>query len=287
MTTFADPRLELAVRAALPQEVLAQPLSALTKLRAVGRGIRRLGGIAALSELRFVDLSDNPIASLVELGATTKLILLELRGIAAASLTGLDGLPDLEGLDLAGSELVDIDALAGAPALRSLELARTPVTKLGALSTLTKLESLSLGGHLAQRDGLGLTPLEGLAGLRQLRLYGLHIESADLFDEFVNLEELVLEQCTFGDDLRALRRLPRLEYLSLQGCAGVDLAVLEGQERLSCLVLDDAKLGSLAPLLRLDSLEQLSLEGASYEDGLEQLGKHTKLRELRVNNELV
>ena len=291
MTNFADPCFELAVRAALPQEVLAQPLASLTHLRAAGRGIRRLAGVAALSELRFVDLSDNPISSLVELGANTKLIQLELRGITASSLAGLSGLPDLESVDLRGSQVISVDALSGSPTLRTLELGGCEVRELTTLETLSRLESLSLGDPSPDADIVTpkLDPVRGLSSLRQLRLHGLHIESCALFDELVNLEELVLERCSLGDGLRGLRRLPRLELLSLARCEGIELAALEGQERLSAVILDATKLGSLAPLCSLESLERVSLRGASFaeDNGLERLSAHPRLRELRVNERLV
>lgn len=290
MTVFADPRLELAVRAALPQEVLAQPLSSLTHLRAASLGVRRLGGIATLSELRFVDLSDNPLTSLVELGGNTKLIQAELRGVHAASLEGLAGLPDLEGVDLRGARVIDIRALTGLPTLRTLDIGSCLVRELGPVSTLTKLESLTLGA--ARGEGatkLDLAPLGGLSNLRQLRIYGLHLESSAVFDEFVNLEELVLERCSFGDQLLGLRRLPRLEYLSLAGCRPLKLSALEGQERLHCVVLDEAEFDSLAPLCGLESLERLSLRGieANKIPELSRLRARANLRELRVGDELL
>ena len=297
-TPFDDPRLELAVRAALPQEVLAQPLGSLTHLDAAERGIRRLGGIAALSELRFANLRGNPLASVVELGANTKLIEVDLSHTQMSTTEGLGGLPDLESVDLYGSRVVDIRGLAGAPALRSLDLGQCRVGELGPLETFTRLESLTLGNPfvhvrrgcvaaIPEAVALDLDPIKGLTSLRQLRLYGVDVYDTSVFENLVHLEELVLEGCTFGDSPEGLARLPRLEYLSLASCELESLTFLAGQTRLRSLVLDEAHIGDLSALRQLEALEQVSLRDAKFEGDAKALAQHPRLRELRVGNRLI
>jgi Leucine-rich repeat (LRR) protein len=297
---FADPRLELAVRAAMPQDVLAQPLSSLTRLDAAELGIRRLRGIEQLSELRWLDLSRNPLVDVTELGANTRLIRLSLAHTGTSTLAGLAGLPDLEDLDLYGSRVVSIDAVAGLPSLRSLDLGLCIVKQLDPLARLTKLESLTLGNpmlHVVRRVvystsdpvALDLAPIEQLHAMRQLRLCGLKISSLARLAELVGLEELVLERCSFDDGLRALPRLPRLELLSLAGCELDDLAPLTELPRLRILQLDEGKFGDLSALAGCESLESLSLREVELREHQTKtlLRLLPQLTSLRVNNRLI
>lgn len=296
---FADPRLELAVRAAMPQDVLAQPMSALTRLDAADLGIRRLRGIEQLSELRWLDLSRNPLVGVSELGANTKLIGLKLTQTGTSTLTGLAGLPDLEDLNLHGSRVVSIEAAAGLPSLRSLDLGLCIVKQLGPLARLTKLESLTLGNP-AQRFGrsifsvpepidLDLAPIQQLHSLRQLRLFGLRIESLARLAELVHVEELIIEHCKLGDKLSALPRLPRLEVLSLANCEIDDLGKLAQLPRLRVLQLAEPKHGDLSALAGCESLEWLSLGDVELRehqvDNLLRL--LPRLTSLRVGNRLI
>ncbi|PRQ06283.1 leucine-rich repeat domain-containing protein [Enhygromyxa salina] len=296
---FADPRLELAVRAALPQDVLAQPLRSLTRLDAAALGIRRLLGIEALSELRWLDLSRNPLSSLVDLRANTKLIRLLLRQTGIASLAGLEGLPELEDLDLSGAQVIDIQAIEGLPSLRSLDLGLCLVKRLSALATLARLESLTLGNPTLalgrsffarpQPIELDLSPLRALGRLRQLRLYGLSMRSAASLDALLGLEELVLDRCTFEDRLREFPLLARLEVLSLSDCDVSALRVLTRLPRLRVLCLDEAEISDLSPLLGCEALESVSLRDVKLNKrgSIDQLRRHPRLAQLRLDNQLV
>jgi internalin A len=290
---FADPRLELAVRAAMPQDVLAQPLSSLTRLDAANLGIRRLRGIEQLSELRWLDLSRNPLLGVAELGSNTKLIRLSLAYTAASSLTGLAGLPDLEDLDLSGSSVVSIDAVAGLPSLRSLDLGHCIIKQLDPLARLSKLESLTLGRpplklgrHLTsipEPTDLDLAPIQQQHSLRQLRLFGLRIDSLARLTELVGIEELLIEYGKLRDGLHGLPNLPRLEVLSLSHCEIGDLAPLAQLPRLQVLQLAGKNYRDFGVLAGCESLESLSLRDVDLADHqiqilLQQLPQVTQLR---------
>jgi Leucine-rich repeat (LRR) protein len=299
-SAFVDPRLDLAVRAAMPQDVLAQPLSVLTRLDAPGLGVRRLDGIEQLSELRWLDLSRNPIADATPLAGNAKLIRVTLAHTELSTLDGLGGLPDLEDLDVYGSRVLSVAAIAGSPALRSLDLGLCHVRELEPLATLARLESLTLGNpllHISRRSvklipqpvALDLGPLTQLSSLRQLRLYGLKLESVSLFAELVGLEELVLERCEIADELTELPRLPRLELLDLRSCAVPNLAPVAALPRLRVLHLDEAKLADLSPLGGCVSLEVLTLRDTSLGAvrSIERVRALPRLRVLRYGDGLV
>lgn len=289
---YDDPRLELAVQTAGSSPALV------TQLCARALGIRRLGGIEQLAELRWLDLSDNPLASVAELRANTKLRRLILKNTSTSTLRGLDGLPELEDLDLYGSRVIAIPELAGL-GLRSLDLGQCIVPDLDPLAT-TKLESLTLGNprlHVPRRSlysshdplRLDLSAIRRLSSLRQLRLYGLHLSSVTVLRELVKLEELVLDHCVFGDQLRELPELPRLELLSLVDCELPELRAIASLPRLRVLALDEAKLTDLSPLLACPALEQLSLRSAEIKNrsGVEGLREHPRLLELRLDHQLI
>jgi internalin A len=296
---FADPRLELAVRAAMPQDVLAQPLSSLTRLDAANLGIRRLRGIEQLSELRWLDLSRNPLLGIAELGSNTKLIRLSLAHTEVSTLTGLAGLPDLEDLDLSGSRVVSVDAVAALPSLRSLDLGQCIVARLDPLSHLSKLESITLGSpavrigriltSIPEPIDLDLAPIQQLHALRQLRLFGLRIDSLARLTELIGVEELLIEYGQIRDGLLGLPSLPRLEVLSLSYCEIGDLAPLTQLPRLRVLQLGGKNYRDFSALEGCESLESLSLrdiELADYQiDTL--LRQLPSLTQLRVSNRLI
>lgn len=289
---YDDPRLQLAVEA-------ASSTGPVTHLCARELGIRRLGGIEQLGELRWLDLAGNPLTSVTELRANTKLRRLILKNTGMSTLRGLEGLPELEDLDLYSSRVLAIPELEGLP-LRSLDLGLCIVPKLGPLATLIKLESLTLGNprlHIgrgmmfaeAEPLHLDLSAIRQLSSLRQLRLYNLRISSAKIFEQLVNLEELTLDYCVFGDRLRELPELPRLELLSLEDCELPDLRALASLPRLRVLQLDESKLTDVTPLLACPALEQLSLRKVEIEqrDHIERLREHPRLFELRLDHRLI
>ncbi len=295
---FADPRLELAVRAAMPQDVLAQPMTSLTRLDAANLGIRRLRGIEQLSELRWLDLSRNPLVDVAELGANTKLIRLNLAQTGMATVTALAGLPDLEDLDLHDSRVLSLDAVAALPSLRCLDLARCSVLQLDPLARLTKLETLTLGTPALQVGRsllsvpepvvIDLAPIQQLHSLRQLRLYGLQLDSLARLHELVGIEELIIEHCKLSEGLRAVPRLPRLELLSLANCKIDDLAPLAELPRLRILQLAGTGFGDLGALAGCGSLEWLNLRDVELRS--QQIewvwNQLPQLTQLRANNRL-
>jgi internalin A len=296
---FADPRLELAVRAAMPQDVLAQPLSSLTRLDAANLGIRRLRGIEQLSELRWLDLSRNPLLGIAELGSNTKLIRLSLAHTEASTLTGLAGLPYLEDLDLSSSRVVSLDAVAGLPSLRSLDLGQCEVKRLDPLARLTKLQSLTLGSPpvklgrrltaIPEPIDLELMPIQQLHSLRQLRLFGLRMDSLARLTELVGLEELLIDYGQIRDGLLGLPGLPRLEMLSLSYCEIGDLAPLTQLPRLQVLQLAGNNYRDFSALAGCESLESLSLRDIELADHQIEtmLRLLPRLTQLRVKDRLI
>lgn len=122
---FADPGLELAVRAALGQPegaVTAVAAHNLRNLDASGRDITDLEGIGQLDSLKSLDLGDNGIADVEPLAPLTV----------------------LQYLDLADNEIVDLSPLAAPAGLKVLILDRNRVVDLSPILGLETLERLEL-----------------------------------------------------------------------------------------------------------------------------------------------
>jgi Leucine-rich repeat (LRR) protein len=227
------------------------------------------------------------------------LIRLNLAQTGMSLLTALAGLPYLEDLDLHASRVLSLDAVAALPSLRCLDLARCSISQLDPLARLTKLESLTLGTPALQIGRsmlsvpeptmLNLAPIQQLHSLRQLRLFGLQIDSLARLNELVGIEELIIEHSKLGGGLRALPRLPRLELLSLANCEIDDFAPLAELPRLRILQLGGKGFGDLAALAGCESLEWLTLRDVELRSQqIESIRRQLpRLTQLRVNNRLI
>jgi internalin A len=194
--------------------------------------------------------------------------------------------------------LISLDAVAALPSLRCLDLARCSILQLGPLARLTKLESLTLGTPALQIGrsllsvpepvALDLAPIQPLHSLRQLRLFGLQLDSLARLSELVGVEELLIEHCKLVEGLRGLPRLPRLELLSLANCRIEDFAPLAELPRLRILQLAGTGIGDLERLAGCESLEWLNLRDVELRSQqIEWVWQRLpQLTQLRVNNQL-
>jgi len=117
-----------------PGLLAPDPIAGMLRLRELGlRGVDRLpGDLGALSELRFLDLSECPITALPEdLGAAKLLHTLHLARTALTSLPErLGDLPALRELDLESTPLESLPESIGRAPLQRLRLQQTAITRL-------------------------------------------------------------------------------------------------------------------------------------------------------------
>lgn len=109
-------------------------------------GIREIGFLSGLKELRAVNLNGNSITDLTPFG----------------------GLSRLERLGLAGNEISDITPIAGMPELFDLSLDENRIEDISALTDLSHLNKLRLSNNQIQ----DLSPLAGKEELLYLSVYG-------------------------------------------------------------------------------------------------------------------
>jgi internalin A len=174
---------------------------------------------------------------------------------AVARLTSLHA-PDARIEDLTG-----IEALAGLEELyiygNNAVSDVTPLTGLAALRDL----------NLARNEIEDIGPLAGLVTLASLSLTGNPIRDIAPLAALTGLQRLQVEHTAEVTDLAALSGLVGLDRLELAGNQIVDVTPLAGLTQLRFLSLqDNAELMDIGPLLRLSRLETLSLAGTSVTD---------------------
>jgi hypothetical protein len=160
-------------------------------------------------------------------------------------------------------------------ALRDLTLDVHRLQHAGAIANLHALQKLRLGAMQ-----LHLEFLPALPALRALELHGTRAALAPL-QGLTRLQSLTLEN-TAAIDLRALASAPVLHTLVLAH-GDYDLHGLAQLRALLRLELRALDLRDLAPIAQLPQLEQLHLDGVREVRDLKPLSRLQALRELRIS----
>lgn len=223
--TFADDKLEAAVRTALDQPtgtILAEVLAQLTTLTANGAGIASLEGLEQATGLVTLSMATNAIA--------------DVRPLA--------GLRNLQQLNLAANAIVDVSPLENLSALRILSLDDNAIENAEPLAQLTGLQSLSLAGNFLPRfDGVS-----DLTNLRGLNLAGTRFAGVAQLENLTLL--LSLDLSANGPmDLRPLSNLTALRTLALAGNDLENIAPIQALEDLSALDLSNNRITDITPLV--------------------------------------
>lgn len=155
-------------------------------------GLPDLVPLRDLPELRDLLITFSA-ADLSGLAPLTGLRTLELSDLPAGDLGPLAGLSGLDRLKISHMPVTDLRPLAGLSGLRALQLTylAAPAPDLKPLAGLAGLEELDLSWWGATPD---LSPLAGLTGLRRLNLSGLRHPAPDLrpLAGLAGLEEISL-----------------------------------------------------------------------------------------------
>ncbi|MEU9016091.1 NACHT domain-containing protein [Actinomadura sp. NPDC048394] len=182
-------------------------------------------------------LSDDPFFDPCLLPPLPRLRELEIRAPGMTTLRFLDALPDLAMIWLSACEHIEDF---------------TPLTR----HKRVRLLSVSGGVHLKSLESL--PPLREVQAL-SLGQTDLDCGLADVVEAAPQVRGLILDRCTWVDDLSPLNRLP-LTWLILQQCeAAADISVCAGLRRLRELVLRSTPVADLTPLASLPLLSELVL----------------------------
>ena len=161
-----DPVLRTAVRGEiglLPDVPLTKErLQSARYINVAGKGISDITGLEFATNLRELDIRDNPITDLRPLANLTTLERLHLSNLfpntPVLDLHPLANLINLEELFLENSKVSDISPLAGLKKLQILDLSHNDISDLRPLAGLRELWKLRIRGNPVK----DLTPLSGL-----------------------------------------------------------------------------------------------------------------------------
>ena len=180
-STFADARLERAVRQALrqPQGGLeSEELSGLRTLDAGGYGIADVEGIERLRGLDTLMLGDNAVVDIGPLARLTQLQVLDLSNNQIADLAPLANLLLLKALNLDGNQVADLAPLARLTRLGLLNLDGNQVRDVSVLSRLQRLRSIELSGNPLDLDQVETLRGQGMERFTCLRVFEIEGDPA-------------------------------------------------------------------------------------------------------------
>ena len=163
VVNIPDPNLEKVIREALQlpddRPLTQQEMLRLTKLDAGGnRGIADLTRLEYATNLRALDLYQNPIVDIGPLAHLTKLWGFNFWGCQVRDLNPLRNLKSLRGIILSNNQISDISPLSELTDLTHLVLDGNYIVDYSPLANLTNLEKLWINRNL----GTDFTPLQGL-----------------------------------------------------------------------------------------------------------------------------
>lgn len=213
----------------------------------------RLDDIKNVTSIDALDLSGNEYLQTIEpLAALTNLKRLNLSGTTIADLTPIRNLTGLVELDLSGTTIEDISALKYSDKLVRLRISNTPVSDITVVQEMPQLEELDI-------SDTGVTDLSPIAGLSSLKV--LNMESAPVADltplQFlVGMRELNASK-TFLTNLTPLSGLKALEILKLDSTYFGDISALNTLENLRVISMNHTAVANLRPLLELTHLERV------------------------------
>ncbi|PZE20020.1 leucine-rich repeat domain-containing protein [Paenibacillus xerothermodurans] len=214
---FPDVNLEGAVREALQKPtgaITQEEIARLTELNASGRAIRDLTGIEHATGLKSLNLSDNEIGDVSQLGALAELETLILNGNGLSDVDGIGGLPSLTSLWLTNNQISDLRQLSSLGRLQHLYAAHNRVNSLAGLEELQQLTDLNLAGN----DIQDVSPIRALSQLQTLNLGDNEISAIGGMEELVQLEWLSLANNPVTN-ITPLGGLSNLVYLNQRGYA--------------------------------------------------------------------
>ena len=251
-------------------------LSSLTFLNIMNTGATDLSPLSDLTAMESLHLSNAEITDLSPLTGMSHLKELyltdgDLPDSKISDLSPLAGLTELETLRIPSvSEISDLSPLSGLTALKTLAVNGISYSGVGKITSLEPLKNLKnlevINLNVDSEIGVDLTPLAGLAHLRELTFGGaIHMENLGVFSEMTELQELELHATNTNycsaSDLSAFSHMTKLQRLSIE----VDgLASLSGIENLHELLeielySQDSSCATLQPLAGLENLQSVTI----------------------------
>lgn len=278
----------------------------ITELNLSGMGLSDVSILPRCSALERLDLSDNKLSWLTNLGDVSSLKWLSLSGNGLSNISVIDTLTKLTYLDLTDNKVTDITPLAAMTDMTELYLSGNPLYHGHAvLSGMPYLEKLDLSDSLLQDKHLKQINMTSMKEL-DLRNNKNLTEAAVL--AFVNenssctiLHDFAIVDVTLGSksfkssdttvdasyssitDLSPLTGFKTLTSLNLAGNGISDFTLLKSMTGLTELNLSATGMSDTAALAGLSALQKLDLSGNSLKD-IYPLSSCRNLSELTLSN---
>ncbi|MBQ9980070.1 MAG: leucine-rich repeat domain-containing protein [Oscillospiraceae bacterium] len=250
-----------------------------------------LPAIGELTNLEYLNLTGNRVASLHDLEGLTKLTRLSLKNNSLADLDRIEALTALQVLDISGNAVEDISPLAETKNLRELYGENLLISDLAPLSGLKKLEKLALSGcavedlsplaavttmthmDLSYNKIEDMSPLAELVNLKYLDLSYNSLLKADELAGFTALEQLKMANNAL-DVLPDLSELDSLTRVELANNSLTGVAAFTGCEKLEYLDIEYCFVSDISCLSSCGALKTVMAFGTEIEDkgGLDELG---------------
>ena len=318
IAAFADADLEEVVRNALSvdsgEDLTCVLLSELIRLTVPAESERVVYG----GTLR--PLPSKPFENLDGIQNLTNLTALSIINRLITDISPISELTNLRVLNLHTNWFSDISPLIGLTNLEQLIISENPISDISALRQLTNLRQLHVHGmypyqlqhYLNYKDGRdpdvvfnGITDISPLAGLFQLRLLRIHLNTISdisplagltnlthlrLYDNQITdigalsgMNDLILLWIHNNqiDEINALSDMPGMLQLSLNNNAISNIDALSNMAELENLFLSNNKIEDIAPLRQLQNLQVLRLENNAIND-ISSLGNLRNLKELSL-----
>ncbi|PWM01348.1 MAG: hypothetical protein DBY09_00230 [Selenomonadales bacterium] len=233
-----DDNLEAAVIDAVGGEenLTYENIAAIESLAVTNKGIQDLEGIQLLKGLKSLDLSNNKLQVIAQLG---------------------DLKDSLENLNLSGNLIEETGPLSLLTGLKTLDVSGNLIENAGGIANLTALTALNISGNIIKDSGA----FEKLAALTELNISGNQIVDAGGIANLTALKTLDISD-NLIEDSGAFEKLAALTALNISGNQIADLGGLEkAGMQLETLDAADNKVEDLAPLRNMESLINLNLNG--------------------------
>ena len=232
-------------------ELLAQ----CTNLRVLILDYQQITDLSPLADLplEYLSLTGNQISDLSPLVSQTELRVLDLGENPVRSVEVLAGLTALQEVTLEATGITSVETFEGS-GIQSLNVRGTWVTDFSPLESCPSLSRLVVG----ELPSGAVETLAGLTGLVELRLYSTQEVDLSHFTVFQKLQDLDLYGCTLLHS-ETLTHLPSLRLLNLGETGVNDLSFLTEMPAMTDVDLRNNPLTDLTPLLDCPWLTLLTL----------------------------
>lgn len=192
-----------------------------------------LNPIQALTDLKYVDISNTNIQELNPISNVTFLSYLDISNTPTSDIQFIKYSERLVHLNLSNTGIHDIDDLLNLKNLKHLQLAKTPLRGFGVLNSFKDLEFLDL-----EESGFNnIENIRELTNLKSLNLKGNFLINFGFLSELSGLEEINLEGTNILD-LAPLAELKKLWRVNINSTEVSQLTPLNGSTNLRRIYAD-------------------------------------------------